>query len=213
MLVIVNTGTGVKVRSVVGGIARWSDGAVTHAARAGLTRGAEKVVECREAVSGLGSRERIVGEAFDGAAWVVSRERFDPPPTEQGVAKKAQVDAERDRRRHPGSLDTGLGWAVDFRDATDEANIAGMVPEAMALDAQGVAEAVLVFRGADNVIRGLTPAEMVRVGQAVRRHVAAVYAASWAIKGAIDGAVAAGDGAALDAIAVDSHPAWAGAET
>jgi hypothetical protein len=81
MLVIVNTETQTKVRAVRGGIARWADGAVTHAARAGLRRGAEKVVTCVDAVSGEGAAERVVGEAFDGEAWVIARERFTPPET------------------------------------------------------------------------------------------------------------------------------------
>ncbi|MBE0532760.1 MAG: hypothetical protein IH626_18200 [Rhodospirillales bacterium] len=78
MLVIVNVETGEKVRAVRGGVARWADGAVTHAARAGLRRGAEKVVSCLDAVSGEGAAERVVGEAFDGEAWVVARERYAP---------------------------------------------------------------------------------------------------------------------------------------
>lgn len=78
MLVIVNVETGQKMRSVRGGIARWADGAVTHAARAGLMRGAEKVVACVDAITGEGPAERVAGESFDGEAWVIARERFTP---------------------------------------------------------------------------------------------------------------------------------------
>ncbi|WP_316978362.1 DUF4376 domain-containing protein [Shumkonia mesophila] len=208
MLVIVNTENGTKVRAVTGGIARWSDGAMTHAAKAGLVRGMERVVDCRDAVAGAGTLERVLGEGFDGEAWIVTRERYDPPLAEWAAAKKSAVDAERDRRRHPGAIDTGLGWSVDFRDGRDEANIGGLALEAMVLDGQGVTGTVLALRGADNMTRELTPAEMVQVGQAVRRYIADIYAASWVIKGALDAAVADGDRAAVDAVVVATHPAW-----
>ncbi len=81
MLVIVNVETGQKVRSVRGGVARWQDGALTHAARAGMRRGTEAVAACIDAVTGEGVAERVTGEAFDGKAWVVSRERFTPAET------------------------------------------------------------------------------------------------------------------------------------
>lgn len=96
MLVIVNVETGRQVRSVRGGVARWADGAVTHAARAGLTRGAERVVACVEAVAGEGPAERVVGEAFDGEAWVIARERFTPAEApEQVRARFAAAIQER----------------------------------------------------------------------------------------------------------------------
>jgi hypothetical protein len=128
-----------------------------------------------------------------------------PEPTlaEAKAVKLEAVNAERDRRRYPGPVDTGLGWGIDFRDEIDERNVAGLVMAALALLAQGVADPVIPVRGADDVTRMLTPAEMVSAGRAPQQRISAVYQASWTIKAAIE---AAADLPALEAVDITS--AW-----
>lgn len=204
MLVIVNTTTGEKIETVKGR-AHWPDGAVTHAPKARLQRGPFRIVEVVEDVTGDGPLIETVSEDYDGENWVVSKIRSYPPLADLKAAKCAEVDAERDRRRWPGSIDTGLGWAVDFRDERDEANITGMSIEAAAQLIAGITDPTLPFRGADDATRTLTPEQMVAVGRAGRQHVAEVYAASWALKEAI---AAAEDRGALEAVDVANPAAW-----
>jgi hypothetical protein len=136
-----------------------------------------------------------------------------PPEMEAGLlaqageAKKKAVDAERDRRRHPGNVDTGLGWDVDLRDGRDESNIAGKVVRALTIKAAGGTERI-GFMGADNVLHDLTADEMIALGQACDDVISDVYGASWIIKGEIDAAVLANSRVALDAIDEKIHAAW-----
>lgn len=196
-LVIVNTETGARVGIPfkAGSMARWSDGIDVHAPRVGLIHGTEKIVQVIEGnPTGSGSLVTVSGEAWDGVdAWVISRVRSDPPPTSVAViaaSMKAQVDAERDRRRYPGDVDTGLGWAVDLRNAKDEDNIAGKVMRALSIKADASAETI-EFMGADNLAHDLTADEMISVGRACDDVISNNYAGSWAIKAQIDAAVAA----------------------
>lgn len=112
------------------------------------------------------------------------------------------VNAVRESRLYAGPVSTGLGWSVDFRHATDRANIESRVLVALRLQMQGSAD-TLEFRGADDISRQLTPDEMIQVGDAVSARGSSIYAHSWVLKAAID---AAGDAGAV--LAVDITEGW-----
>lgn len=103
-------------------------------------------------------------------------------------ATNDDINAERDRRVAQGvqaGTTTGKTVNVDTRDDRDFRNIAGLVQQAtirtIASDTTQMA-----FRGSDNVVTRLTPAEMIEVGAQVAAHVDAVYQASWAVKALIN---------------------------
>lgn len=115
----------------------------------------------------------------------------------------AKIDDERDTRRHPGDVDTGLGWPVDLRNATDESNINGKVALALCIKAASTAETI-TFMGADNQAHVLSADDMIAVGRACDEWISAVYVASWTIK-----ALLADEDATLDDLkAIDPKAGW-----
>lgn len=108
-------------------------------------------------------------DTWDGSQWVP------PQPT------SADVDAERDMRQYPGALPTGLGWDVDLRNEQDRRNIQAKYSIALKRKINNDNSTIL-FRGADNVDRNLTPDQMIAVGDAADAWITSVYAASWVLK-------------------------------
>lgn len=210
MLVIVNTETGAKVHDVDRGIALWSDGAMTHAPKVGLIRGAERIVECVEAMTGEGPIEEVTGEAFDGEAWVVTRTRSHPPLVESGAIKKEMIKAERERR-------LGLGFDYDFGDGrgvhrigTTRQDLLGwdeVTDLANALRATGQTAATIDVM-TDTGPCQVTPDEWSAIQIAAAAFRQPIWAASFAIALAVEAAVAADDRTTLDAIDERNHPAW-----
>ncbi|WP_417624970.1 hypothetical protein [Paremcibacter congregatus] len=106
---------------------------------------------------------------FQNVAWLPASPRAE------------DVEAERDRRQYPGDLPTGLGWDVDLRNDLDRRNIQAKYIVALKRKVDEDTSTIL-FRGADNVDRNLTPDQMIAVGDAADAWVTSVYVASWAVK-------------------------------
>ncbi|WP_417844850.1 hypothetical protein [Thalassospira sp.] len=113
-------------------------------------------------------------DIWGGMAWVAA------------APGDADVNIERDRRQYPGALATGMGWDVDLRHDQDRQNIQAKFSVALKRKISGNNDPIL-FKGADNISRELTPDEMIAVGDASDAWITAVYAASWQIKAMADG--------------------------
>ena len=94
----------------------------------------------------------------------------------------------RDRKRYPGNVATGLGWDVDLRNGTDEANIKAKYTKALRLKITGSSDTI-TFVGADNVARNLTADQMITAGEAADASVTSIYAHSWGLKAAVNALV------------------------
>jgi len=108
-------------------------------------------------------------DTWDGTQWV------SPAPA------STSVDAQRNARQYPGDLPTGLGWDVDLRNDLDRRNIQAKYTIALKQKINEDSSTIL-FRGADNVDRNLTPDQMIAVGDAADAWITSVYAASWVLK-------------------------------
>jgi hypothetical protein len=98
------------------------------------------------------------------------------------AAKLSEINALRNIKRYPGNVATDLGWSVDLRNSTDEANITGKVIKALTIKDAGTSDAI-TFVGADNEARALTADQMIAVGSAADAYVSGIYAVSWYHKG------------------------------
>lgn len=115
------------------------------------------------------------------------------PPSIEGRRRilRAQVDALRAGAEAQGCLvDLGGGTAflVDTRNETDFRNIAGLTSFAQVAIAADLPAVLIPFRGADDITRPLTPAQMIALSQAVILRIAGLYDAAWAHKAAIEAA-------------------------
>lgn len=103
--------------------------------------------------------------------------------------KRWEINAERD-----AAFDTGLPYdiagvpdVVQTR-LEDKVNLLGLRVEARELEAEGVTDAVMPFRGLNNIERLLTPTEMVAMTNAALAYIQGVYKKSWDLKDAVSDA-------------------------
>lgn len=142
----------------------------------------------------------------DGTGW---RPIYEPEPRAVEDCRAVlhdQVAAIRRRLERQGlsyAFPDGITSIIQTRDDTDIRNIQGNTTAAVVLQAQGIVDAVLTFRSADNINHALTPAEAIQMGMAVAARVSGLYAAKWTHDEAID---------ALDTVeaclAYDIHVGW-----
>jgi hypothetical protein len=147
-----------------------------------------------------------VGDAVTPDADNVTRTYALKSASECVAIKVSQINALRDQKRYPGDLETGLGWDVDLRNATDESNIRGKALKAVS---QQVADdsTAITFMGADDTPRNLTPAQMAEVGNAVDAYISSVYAQSWVHKAAL-ATMLSNDATAAEVVAYDIEADW-----
>lgn len=100
------------------------------------------------------------------------------------AARRALVDAERDRRLVAGATVTVAGYGdipVQGRER-DMVVYASLELTAMQMDAAGVTTAALPFRDRDNGQHLLTPAQMLDLMAQAKTAAQAIYAAAWNLK-------------------------------
>lgn len=70
----------------------------------------------------------------------------------------------------------------------DKVNLLGLRMEAKDLEASGVTDAVMPFRGLSNVERLLSPQQVIDLTSAALDHIQSIYKTSWKLKDAVDNA-------------------------
>ncbi|WP_142851036.1 DUF4376 domain-containing protein [Telmatospirillum sp. J64-1] len=116
--------------------------------------------------------------------WVAGPAQIDP------AQLRAAIDAERDRRlalgyRHDFGGDVGV-QVLQTRDLTDRTNWLTLDASAKTLVAAGHGDMPLSIRTEANVVIQVTAAEAVSIMAAMAQHGAAIMAASWALKDALE---------------------------
>lgn len=163
------------------------------------------------AADGAVALRKLAAETAD-----LSQAEIDAAVLEHAVAaKKAEIDAERERRVYLPiwEIDVrGDGTLLvepDIRNAEDRANLVALHAKALSLQAQGVTAAVMSFGAADNVEYMLTPAEMVALAEAPFDRASALYVRARAKKDAVDAMASSSPPATVDDIeAVDVVSGW-----
>ena len=143
----------------------------------------QKLYEINDA---QGSAYKTAGAlSYDSGSDSVTRPQEYKSLPDCKAVKDGEINTLRDQKRHAGSFSTGLGWNADLRNGTDETNISGKALQA-AVQLIGSDASAITSKGADNVERDLTPAQMIAVGQAMGAAITAVYTQSWVHKAAVD---------------------------
>lgn len=125
----------------------------------------------------------------DGTSWQPVYEPEPRPVEDCRSVLHAQVAAIRRQLERQGfsyEFPDGITSIIQTRDETDLRNILGNTSAALVLQAQGVSEAALTFRSADNLNHPLTPAEAIQMGMAVAARVSGLYQVKWNHDNAID---------------------------
>ena len=124
----------------------------------------------------------LAGDA--GLGWSFDGQVFMPPVGDDPHPTGDDVNAERDRRVRAGLTVTvtDIGPVrIDGREV-DMRNLQGLVTMAQMRLAAGDAQTVTQFRDADNVIRDLTPPQIIELWSAGMSYVSAVFSAAWTLK-------------------------------
>ncbi|RCV89718.1 DUF4376 domain-containing protein [Billgrantia montanilacus] len=126
-----------------------------------------------------------------------------PPEPLSGLAarKCREIDAARDHAFAEGlPLDIAGEPDVVQTRPQDKTNLLGIAIEARQLDAEGVVEAVLEFRGLSNVKRTLTPQQAIDLTNEASTYIKSIYQRSWDRKDAIDAALEAEDREGIEGV-------------
>jgi hypothetical protein len=76
-------------------------------------------------------------------------------------------------------LSTGQIVPVDTRTSTDIQNLSGVVQKATIKELRGQTDQFLYFKGADNIVYQLTPAEAIQMGENVFDNIEQIYQECW----------------------------------
>lgn len=87
---------------------------------------------------------------------------------------------------------------VQTRNPTDIGNINGVASMGTVLAGNGVTDAVLSFRDAENVTHPLTPTQAQAFGSAIGQAISAIYETKWSVGAQIDALVTAAECRAFD---------------
>ena len=152
-----------------------------------------------------GAVDGVARNMMEGAGWEWAEED-DAALLAYGLAdlkreRKAQVDAERERRSRLGAPVVLTGpsrsFAAQTRDVEDKLNLSGMLQ--LAALAEGVSPgATIGFRAADNVVYQLTYDDCQALALQVGQRQQALIAAGWDHKDAIAALTTAAEVAAYD---------------
>ena len=124
--------------------------------------------------------------------WTGNRRVVDIEPVQLDTLSSEQaptvvhVRTERNRRRYPGRISTGLGFDADLRNPLDGENLHGLGSIGTALKSRGEARAVVWFRCADNQDHMLTPHQAIDLGLRYGAYVTALARAKGAVEAKLD---------------------------
>jgi len=138
-------------------------------------------------------------DSIENGAVVRRRTAVERPLDEARARKRTEINRRRDARIRPG-LDYAFpdGSGLVSLEAQDQRNIDGLFGQATYLDRQGETGAVIRFRDDDDATHMLTPQQFIVFAQTVLARVEAIYAASWAMKDALNAAATTADVRAVD---------------
>lgn len=124
---------------------------------------------------------------------------------------------EANRLRDQGIFGGAVDWTrpgdsvvipVDMRGPGDRANIQDLRSAAIVMDGQGVTDAVMQFRAADNIVYNLTPQDMIAMSTAMMQRGQQWYAAAWAHKDALKAIADDPAKTVADLVAYDLTVGW-----
>lgn len=151
------------------------------------------------------SMQWVACSADTQPGWHYDGEQCTPPPPEPledlAARKRAAIDTARDQAFGAG-LPYDIAGEPDVVQTRpeDKTNLLGIAIEARGLDAEGVTDPVIQFRGLSNVNRSLTPQQAIDLTNAASIHIKAIYQRSWDRKDTIDAALANEDREGIEAV-------------
>ncbi len=127
-------------------------------------------------------------EVLDGKAKIAYTKVIPPEPApltldERKQAMLSQLPSLRSDAQANGLLYTfpdGSTGKIQTRNTIDTGNINGLATQALVLQSQGIADAVMPFRVAENETKMLTPGQMIEMATAASNFVSGTYATKWA---------------------------------